>query len=139
MDAIEQLLRLIFSEKCQLQYLRLDISEEYRGGPLHECLSRKSSFYPNSTQPYAPSCCVTLRQIDIRLNSTSFLLNLIAHVPNLEELSVELISLVLDFSSEWHDEASWKNDGNWLTQVRKKIIWNFSISHPATKSNHFSS
>ena len=139
MNRIEELLQRIFSEKCQLQYLRLDISNEYQCGPLHKCLSRNSSLSSDSILTHPRSCCLNLRYVDIRLNSTSFLLNLIEHVPNLEQLSVEFIfSLVFDFSSKWNVEASRKNNENWFNQVRKKILLNLSFFHSVAVSNSFS-
>lgn len=118
MDMIKQLLRQIFSEKCQLQYLQLDISKEYRCGSLHKCLLTNSSLSSNSIQTHS----VTLRHLDIRLNSTYFLENLIERVPSLEQLSVEfLFSLIFDLPSEWDIEASENSNDNWLNKVRRKI------------------
>ena len=120
MNMIKELLRQIFSEKCQLKYLQLDISEECEYGPLHECLSPNPSF--KSIQTHAQSC-VTLRQIDIRLNSTCFLRSLIERVPNLEQLSVESISsLLMHLPREQDVETLTKSNENWFNKVRKKLL-----------------
>ena len=122
MNMVEELLRQIFSEKCQLKYLQLDISYESECGPLHQCLSTNFSFYLNSTQIHAHSYCVTLRQIDIRLNSTDFLQPFIERVPNLEQLSVAFnSSLTFRLPNERDINASNKFDGNWMDKVRRKF------------------
>ena len=124
MNMIKELLRQIFSEKCRLKYLQLDISEESHCDSLHECLLARPSFYWNSIQTHAHSFCATLRQIDIRLNSTCFLQNLIKRVPNLEQLSVDFIShLTFNLPNEWDIEACRKFNENWFNNVGRKILF----------------
>ena len=118
---IEKLLRIIFSEKCQLECLQLDISEEYQSGPLHQCLSTNSS---GSIPTHPRSKCITLRRLDVRLNSTCFLRDLIEYVPNLEQLSVQLISsLDIYLSHERQIEALGKSNENWFNKVRKTFFF----------------
>ena len=121
MNRIEELLRRIFSEKCQLQYLRLDISNEYKCGHLHKCLSTNSS---GSIPIHPRSKCITLRRLNVRLNSTCFLQDLIEYVPNLEQLSVQLISsLDIHLSHERQTEALAKSNENWFNKVRKTFFF----------------
>ncbi|CAM4966703.1 unnamed protein product [Rotaria socialis] len=84
-----QLLCKIFSAQCQLKTLRLDISNVFKSGRTHQCLESKPYLSSDSTQHELQSYCMTLRYLYIRLNQTCFLENLIEHVPNLEQLSVE--------------------------------------------------
>ena len=119
---IKELLCQIFSQKCQLQNLYLDLSNERRSGPLHQCLSINSSLSFDSIGIQSSSSCLTLRYLNIRLNATCFFQNLIEHVPNLEQISVEFIdSIVFDLPSEWNMKASRKYNQNWFDKVKKEI------------------
>jgi hypothetical protein len=102
---IEQFLCKLFSAQCQLKSLQLDISNDFRNGSIHRCLSL------NSIQNQHQSRCVALRHLHIRLNQTCFLENLIEYVPNLEQLSVE-------FDSSLGSYASWKSNEKWFNKVR---------------------
>lgn len=69
-------------------------------------------------QAHSQSYCITLRYLNIRLNSARFLPNLIERVPNLEQLSVEFIfTLIFDLPTEWDIETSRKSNDNWFNQV----------------------
>jgi hypothetical protein len=84
------LLRQLFSGKCQLTSLRLDIPYDYSCINIHEILSLFSDICSHSMFNTAQYCCMTLRYLHIHLNLTCFLEQLIEHVPNLERLSVYL-------------------------------------------------
>ncbi|CAM4786287.1 unnamed protein product [Rotaria magnacalcarata] len=82
----KDLLNEIFSEKCQLISLRLDIPCDHSYLNIYQCLS--SSAISNTSK--IQYCCMTLRYVDIRLHYTCLIEHLIEHVPNLERLSVYL-------------------------------------------------
>ncbi|CAF3299899.1 unnamed protein product [Rotaria socialis] len=82
----KDLLNEIFSEKCQLISLRLDIPRDHSYLNIHQCLS--SSAISNTIK--IQYCCMTLRYVDIRLHYACLIEHLIEHVPNLERLSVYL-------------------------------------------------
>jgi hypothetical protein len=116
---IKQLLCQLFSGQCQLKSLRLDISNEFTNGDIHECLTSNSYlFILNQPQ----SCCMTLRRLFLRVKYTYFLENLIEHVPNLEQMSVQF-DYSLKFNSLWKSniETSRQSNENWFNKVRKII------------------
>ncbi|CAF3361200.1 unnamed protein product [Rotaria socialis] len=100
MILIKQLLCQLFSGRCRLKSLRLDISNEFTSGDIHQCLVGNSYFSSNFIVNQCESCCMTLRRLFIRLKYTFFLENLIEHVPNLEEMSVQF-EYSLNFDSLW--------------------------------------
>ena len=118
---IKQLLCQLFSAQCQLKSLRLDISNEFRNGNIHRCLTSNSYLSSNFIQNQHQSCCVTLRRLHIRLNQTCFLENLIEHVPNLEQISVEF-DYSLNSNALWKSniETLSQSNENWFNKVRKK-------------------
>ncbi|CAF3738920.1 unnamed protein product [Rotaria socialis] len=91
MILIKQLLCQLFSGRCRLKSLRLDISNEFTSGDIHQCLVGNSYFSSNFIVNQCESCCMTLRRLFIRLKYTFFLENLIEHVPNLEEINYSYI------------------------------------------------
>ncbi|CAF5222106.1 unnamed protein product, partial [Rotaria magnacalcarata] len=115
---IEKFIRQLFSDRCQLTYLRLDIGNEFRFGSIHKCLASYSHLSSNFTQRQFPSCCVTLRRLYIRLNQACFLENLIEHVPNLEKLLVKFHSSLNNASSlSSNVEILKQSNGNWFHKV----------------------
>ena len=103
----------LFSSRCQLTTLRLDISKELTGGMIHRYLASNSYLCQHQ------SCCITLRHLFIRLKHTSVLENIIQHVPNLEQMSLQYdSSLVLDPLWKSHVETLKKSNGNWFNKVR---------------------
>ncbi|CAM4816055.1 unnamed protein product [Rotaria magnacalcarata] len=117
---IKKFIRQLFSDRCQLTYLRLDIGNEFRFGSIHKCLASYSHLSSNFTQRQFPSCCVTLRRLYIRLNQASFLENLIEHVPNLEKLLVKFHSSLNNASSlSSNVEILKQSNGNWFHKVPK--------------------
>ncbi|CAM4912390.1 unnamed protein product [Rotaria socialis] len=115
-----QLLCKLFSAQCQLTSLRLDISSDCRNGIIHKCL--KPNFYlPSEYLQYQhQSCCSTLRHLYIRLNQTCFLEDLIEHVPNLEQVSVEFDCALRSFAS-WASnvETLRQSKTNWFNKIPK--------------------
>ncbi|CAF3908294.1 unnamed protein product, partial [Rotaria sp. Silwood1] len=84
------LLRQLFSGKCQLTSLRFNIPYDYSSINIHQSLSLFSDLCSHSMFNTAQYCCMTLRYLHIHLNLTCFLEQLIERVPNLERLSVYL-------------------------------------------------
>ncbi|CAF3966103.1 unnamed protein product [Rotaria sp. Silwood1] len=113
-----QILCQIFSDRCQLTSLQLDINKFYS---IHQCLMTTQSHLPlNTVLDGYKSYCVTLRDLYIRLDYTCFLEDLIEYVPNLEQLSVHLENLKRD--DESYDEniqSPILTDGNWFNKVPK--------------------
>ncbi|CAF4713535.1 unnamed protein product, partial [Rotaria sp. Silwood2] len=117
MIIIKQLLCQLFSGRCRLKSLRLDISNEFTSGDIHKCLVGNSYFSSNFIVNQCESCCMTLRRLFIRLKYTFFLENLIEHVPNLEEMSVQF-EYSLNFDSLWelNIETSSQSNENWFNK-----------------------
>jgi hypothetical protein len=116
---IKQFLCQLFSGQCQLTSLRLDISNEFRWGAIHRCLSSNSDLSPHFIQYQLQSCNITLHRLHIRLNHSDFLESLIEYVPNLEQISVEFdTSLKFDTLSKSNIEALRQSNENWFNKVR---------------------
>ncbi|CAF3870306.1 unnamed protein product, partial [Rotaria sordida] len=116
LNMIKEFVCRLFSTQCQLTSLRLDISNEFRCGFLHQCLSSNSDLSSNLIQ----SCNITLRRLHIRLNYARFLESLIEYIPNLEQISVEFIgSLQIDTLWKSNIEALKQSNENWFNKVSK--------------------
>jgi hypothetical protein len=125
---IKQLLCQLFSAQCKLKSLRLDISNEFRDGVLHQSLPSNSYHSSNFIQCQLQSCCTTLRRLHIRLNQTCFLENFIEFVPNIEEISVEFDDTMDSYAlSASNMESVNQLNENWFNKVRRIIIFLFSI------------
>ncbi|CAF0998932.1 unnamed protein product [Rotaria sordida] len=116
---LKQLIRQIFSNKCQLTCLRLDIADDNSPINIHQCLIlsyRSTSSISNKMQ----YCCLTLRHLYICLKYTCFLEHLIEHIPNIERLSVTF-KRRMDFEprSKSNIETLIKSNGNWFEKVPK--------------------
>jgi len=116
---IKQFLCQLFSGQCQLTSLRLDISNEFRWGSIHRCLSSNSDRSPKLIQYQLQSCNTTLHRLHIRLNHSDFLESPIEYVPNLEQISVEF-DTSLEFNTLWKSniEALRRSNENRFNKVR---------------------
>jgi hypothetical protein len=104
-----QVLCQIFSHRCLLTSLQLDIRKSFYS--IHQCLKT----IPDRFESY----CTTLRRLHIRLDYTCFLEDLIDYVPNLEQISVHFRSLKRD--NELYDsniQSLLLPNGNWFNKVR---------------------
>jgi len=82
-------LREIFSNKCQLISLRLNVPiVNFTNMNFHQCLSLSSNVYSSSISNQNSCYYITLRYLHIRISYACFLEHLIEHVPNLKCLSV---------------------------------------------------
>jgi hypothetical protein len=72
----KDLVRQLFSPKCQLISLRLDIPHDESSINIYQCLS------------FSADRCMSLRYLHVRLHYGCLLLHIIELVPNLEQLSV---------------------------------------------------
>ncbi|CAF4014002.1 unnamed protein product, partial [Rotaria magnacalcarata] len=117
MTMIKQLLCQLFSGRCKLKSLRIDISNELRGGSIHYCLASNSDLSSNLIQYQLQSCNITLLRLHIRLNRICFLENLIEYVLNLEQMPVEFHSSSV-FNSSWKSnvETLKKSNKNWFNK-----------------------
>ncbi|CAF4748090.1 unnamed protein product, partial [Rotaria sp. Silwood2] len=73
--------------------------------------------------------CFTLLHLDIRIEYTCFLENLIEHVPNLEQLSIEF-QFSLKFDSLWKSnfEILKQSNENWLNKIPKLRCFSLKTS-----------
>ena len=118
---LKQFLCQLFSGQCQLKSLRLDISNEFRDGVFHRCLSANSDLSSDFIQYPYRSSCVTLRRLHIRLNQSCFLENLIEYVPNIEQMSVECDCYLSSYRLRTSNiETLSQLNENWFNKVRKK-------------------
>jgi hypothetical protein len=112
---IKQFVCQLFSSECHLTSLRLDISNEFRLGPIHQCLASK----PDDSRNFLiHSCNTTLQRLHIRLNHSCFLESLIEYVPNLEQLSVKF-DRSLTFNNFWEPniETLSESTESWFKKV----------------------
>lgn len=80
----EKFIRTLFSDKCHLISLEVDISNHVDNVNVHESFSLSSISINNVGFTH----CMTLRYLHIHLIYGSFLERIIEHVPALETLSV---------------------------------------------------
>ncbi|CAF2946329.1 unnamed protein product [Rotaria sp. Silwood2] len=112
---MKQLRCQLYSGEYQLKSLRLDISNNFTNSDIHRCLT--SNYYPSTDR------CFNLRRLDIRIKYTCFLKNLIEHVPNLEQLSIQFkFSLKFDILWKTNFEILEQSNENWLNKERRKNI-----------------
>ncbi|CAM4837549.1 unnamed protein product [Rotaria magnacalcarata] len=117
---IKQLVSQLFSSRCHLTSLRLDISKFFVGYSIHKCLSSNSYSSLNSTEYRNQLFCLTLRRLHIRLKHCCFLESLIEYVPNLEELLVAMnLSLKYDVDNHLNIEKNQQSNRNWFNKVSK--------------------
>ncbi|CAF3423509.1 unnamed protein product, partial [Rotaria sp. Silwood2] len=85
----QEFIRQLFSSKCQLTSLQLDISQDNSLFQIHDCFS--SSFfhiYSNEIDNQLVTNCMSLRRLHIHVIHGYFIEHIIEHVPPLETLSV---------------------------------------------------
>lgn len=90
MSMLKQFLCQLFSDKCQLISLQLDIPDGNTSTNIHQSLSLPSNLC--SMYNKIPYSCMSLRYLHIRLDCACFLEDVIERVPNLKKLSVYLRS-----------------------------------------------
>jgi hypothetical protein len=112
----KKFIRQLFSDKCQLTSLRLDIANDESFTKIHQCLTL-SSYPSNSISNTKQNCCMTLRYLYIRLKYICLLEHLIKHIPNIERLSVICSTLNMEPRSESNIETLIKSNGNWFEKV----------------------
>jgi hypothetical protein len=113
---VKQFVCQLFSDRCQLKSLHLDISNGFPDRIIHKYLSLNSNNLPYENR----SCCMTLRRLYIRLSETQVFESLIEHVPNLEYMSVEFDSSLNSYAlSKLHIELLRQSNKNWFNKVNK--------------------
>ncbi|CAF2651357.1 unnamed protein product [Rotaria sp. Silwood2] len=114
MTMMKKLICQLFSSQCHLTSLRLDISHWFIHDDIHQCLTSDSIQYKHQ------SFCLTLRRLYLRLRYTRFLEDLIEHVPNLEQISVQFdISLKFDLLWKSNIEIMKQSNENWFNKLPK--------------------
>jgi hypothetical protein len=112
----KKFLRQLFSDKCQLISLELDISNDKNFVDIHECFSLSSISNNNIVVTH----CITLRYLHIHLIYGYFLEHIIEHVPALESLSVIFkYSLIRESSYESEMKQFPSTTLNWYKKVRR--------------------
>ncbi|CAF5142187.1 unnamed protein product, partial [Rotaria sp. Silwood1] len=110
---VKKLISQLFSDKCQLILLRLDIGDDDNPLNIYECLTSCSNPSSTSISNKNQYCCWTLRYLYVGLKYTSFLEHLI------ERLSVSFKKWMdLDFRSRSDIETLIKSNGNWFEKIR---------------------
>ncbi|CAF4809603.1 unnamed protein product, partial [Rotaria sp. Silwood2] len=85
----QEFMRQLFSSKCQLTSLRLDISKDNSFFQIHNYFS-SSFFHINTNQidNQLVTTCMSLRRLHIHIIYGYFIEHIVNHVPALEILSV---------------------------------------------------
>ncbi|CAF3657061.1 unnamed protein product [Rotaria socialis] len=118
-NLMKQLLRQLFSDECQLTYLRFDFTIYFAKDTIHEWIVSNRTLYSDSIQ-YRRQSCITLRRLHVRLECTCLLQNLIEHVPNLEQMTVHCRFLLkYDSLCKWKVEVLKQSNENWFKKVPK--------------------
>ncbi|CAF3015196.1 unnamed protein product [Rotaria sp. Silwood2] len=84
----KKLICQLFSDKCQLISLQLDIDDDNNPLNIHQCFTLCSHSSSKSISNKIQYCCLTLHYLYVCLKYTYFLEHLIEHIPNIEQLSV---------------------------------------------------
>ncbi|CAF3874562.1 unnamed protein product, partial [Rotaria sordida] len=102
----QEFVRRLFSDKCQLTSLELDLSTDFFNVNIHKCFSTITN------KPVTH--CMSLRYLHIHLIYGFLFEHLIEHVPNLEILSVQFKNALL-----------WKNslDSDTTTFIPTNVNW----------------
>jgi len=116
----EEFTRKLFSNKCHLTSLELDISNDDTCVHIHKFLSLPSNINSDVIHNEVVTHCKSLRYLKIDLIDGSFLENLIEHVPNLEILSVQFKhTLMKGLSDEPQMKRFASSIINWYTKVNR--------------------
>ncbi|CAF1266246.1 unnamed protein product [Rotaria sordida] len=116
----EEFIRKLFSNKCHLTSLELDISNDDTCVNIHKFLSLSSNINSDVIHNEIVTHCKSLRYLKIDLIDGSFLENLIEHVPNLEILSVQFkYTLMEKLSDEPQMERFTSGIISWYTKMPK--------------------
>ncbi|CAF1482062.1 unnamed protein product, partial [Rotaria sp. Silwood1] len=116
----KQLIRQLFSDRCQLMFVRLDVADDDPPINIHQCLVLSSHPSTKLISNKIEYGCLTLRHLYIRIKYTCFLEHLIEYIPNIERLSVIFKqSMDMEPRSKSDMEILIKSNGNWFEKVPK--------------------
>jgi hypothetical protein len=119
----EEFIRKLFSNKCHLTSLELDISNDNNCVNIHKFLSLPSNINSDVVHNEVVTHCKSLRYMKIDLIDGSFLENLIENIPNLEILSVQFKhTLTKELSDEPQTKRFASSIITWYTKVNIIII-----------------
>ncbi|CAF1145748.1 unnamed protein product [Rotaria sordida] len=128
MRMIKQLICQLFSSQCHLTSLRIDLNYYLFDVDIDECSTSNSYVSSNSVDYQRQSFCLTLRRLYIRIENSWFLENLIEHIPNLEQMSVQFhTTLKFDLSWRSNVEIMKQSNGNWFNKVIMKSCTRFTV------------
>lgn len=118
---LKELISKLFSGKCRLKYLELDLSKIYVDGEIDQYLKPISTGCSNGYQNNDDNYCLMLRRLKIRVRKGSCIAKFLDRIPNVEQLSVEFVNTSELFSlPRLDDDLFQKSDRNWSNKVRKK-------------------
>ncbi|CAF4155082.1 unnamed protein product, partial [Rotaria sp. Silwood2] len=92
---VKEFIRNLFSVKCQLTSLNLDISNDRSTVNIHECFLSSSNISSNLINHDFVTHCTSLRYLHIHLIHGFFLEHIIERLPSLEILSVQFQSTLV--------------------------------------------
>ena len=108
----QEFVRRLFSDKCQLTSLKVDVSINDSNATVHPYFS----LINNEIGTH----CISLRYLHIHLSSGCLFEHIVEHVPNLEILSVEFQSFLI---RQWHPilntETFLPINADWCNKVKE--------------------
>ncbi|CAF4703514.1 unnamed protein product, partial [Rotaria sp. Silwood2] len=115
----KQIMRQLFSSKCQLTCLRLDITNDSSDYRIHQTFSPYYNIYLSEFDNQLNTNCMTLRCLHIKIVFGYFIEYVIEHVPALEILSVTFkYSLVREFLHQRRMIQFVPTISNWNDKVK---------------------
>jgi hypothetical protein len=115
----KEFLRKLFSDKCRLTSLELDVSNDSSSANIHEFFSLSSNVNRNLISNELATHCKSLRYLKIDLIYGCLLEHIIKCVPALEILSVQFKHSLVN---EWSDGPQIKRFAssifNWYDKVK---------------------
>lgn len=122
MSVYQDFIAKLFSQKCRLTSLRIDICN-FHGGRYNilEHLRPVSDAFLNSISYKGDQFCMTLRRLNIRLESIDFIENLFDRLPNIEQMSLEFSDKMEPRPERrFSDQLLKEVNGNWAKKVKKE-------------------
>ena len=119
MAMLKNFLRKLFSDRCRLTSLELDISNKFIGVGvnLYQCFSFHSDSYPYQIHIELLNQCENLRHLHIHLIYGHILDDIIQRVPRLENLNVVFTQTLCKGSSGFMGKRSTPTFVNWYDKV----------------------
>ncbi|CAF2872673.1 unnamed protein product [Rotaria sp. Silwood2] len=115
----KQIIRQLFSSKCQLTCLRLNMINDSSDYRIHESFSPYYDIYSSEIDNQLNTNCMTLRYLYIKIVFGYFIEYVIEHVPALEILSITFkYSLIREFLHQMRMIQFVPTISNWNDKVK---------------------